>query len=142
MNASCVSSMNPAVVEAFTFFFGFFRSVLFFKFQFGSKNKIKNALTKIVVITILNILFTVCEYYLRSLSLGLALLATLLELGGDDGIRLLDELLHGGIRLLLLETLENLRGVRDGRLVGLGVKMCVVVARGHRLGVHHRLLTL
>jgi len=56
INASSVSSTNPSVVETFAFF-TFLTTLLFFEFQFGSKNKIKNALTKMVVISILNIMF-------------------------------------------------------------------------------------
>ena len=41
----------------FFVFFTFLTTLLFFEFQFGSKNKIKNALTKMVVISILNIMF-------------------------------------------------------------------------------------
>jgi len=50
--------MKPAVVEASGTF-------LFFTSRVGLKNKIKKALTKIIVTIILIILFIVCEYYLR-----------------------------------------------------------------------------
>src|SRR5210317_77620 len=66
--------------------------------------------------------------------LGFTLLATLLNLGSHDGISLLDELFHGGVGLLLLETLENLGGVRDGSFIGLGVELGVLIARGIVVG--------
>ncbi|MAT63071.1 MAG: hypothetical protein CL881_04640 [Dehalococcoidia bacterium] len=55
INASLVSSINPAVVLAS----GFFSTFLFCNSNDGLKNKIKNALTKIIVTIILIILFIV-----------------------------------------------------------------------------------
>jgi hypothetical protein len=63
------------------------------------------------------------------LGLGLTLRLALLDLGGDDGVRLLDEIVHRGVRLLLLETLEDLRWVGNRRFVRLGVELGVLVAR-------------
>src|SRR5210317_1739011 len=144
MNASRVSSMKPAVVLASG-------SVLFFKSNVGLKNKIKKALTKIIVTTILIILFNVYGYYLFfglllhifKLGSSLALLTAFLEFSGDDRVGFLDKFFHWCIGLLLLEALENLGGVRHRSLIWLGVKLGVFVTRGIlNLRIHHRLLTL
>ena len=54
INASSVSSIKPAVVPASTV-----GSILFYNSNDGLKNKIKKALTKIIVIIILSIMFIV-----------------------------------------------------------------------------------
>jgi hypothetical protein len=64
MNPSSVSSIKPAVVLTLSS-----ESVLFCNSNVGLKNKIKNALTKMIVTIILNIMFTICEYYSSSSSL-------------------------------------------------------------------------
>jgi hypothetical protein len=61
MNPSSVSSIKPAVVLTLSS-----ESVLFCNSNVGLKNKIKNALTKMIVTIILNIMFTICEYYSSS----------------------------------------------------------------------------
>ena len=61
INPSSVSSIKPAVVLTLSF-----ESILFCNSNVGLKNKIKKALTKTMVTIILNIMFTICEYYSSS----------------------------------------------------------------------------
>jgi hypothetical protein len=59
MNASSVSSIKPAVVLTLDF-----ESVLFCNSNVGLKNKIKKALTRIIVTIILNICFIISLYFI------------------------------------------------------------------------------
>ena len=65
---------------------------------------------------------------------SLTLLATLLDLSGDDSVGFFDKLFHGGVWLLLLEALEYLCGVGDWSLIRLGIELRVLVSRSEMVG--------